>query len=125
MQAHDGKLCNDSEEKANILNEFFCSVYTIEDTVNVPMMILKCDTDCNIILVSEHNTHKKLKELNPNKSDPDKIHPRMLKESNVIINKPVFETCSASLQTGKLPDDWRKGYITPIYKSGNRNLVNS
>lgn len=25
----------------------------------------------------------------------------------------------------KQPDDWKKGYVKPIYESGNRNLVNN
>ena len=62
-----------------MLDEFFCSLYTIESTVNVPMMTSKCDTGCNIILVSEDDIHKNLKELNPSKSaGPDEIHPRIL-----------------------------------------------
>lgn len=90
LQTTEGEFCNDSEEKANMLNDF-CSVYTTEDTVYVPAMTPKCNNVCNTIHVPEDDIHEKLKELNPSKSVwPDELHPRVLKRIKCHYNRANF-----------------------------------
>ena len=62
-----------------------------------------------------------LKQVDPYKATgPDGIPPRLLKE---IANElsPSTLVFNASLQQGKLPDDWKKAVVTPLFKKGNHN----
>lgn len=93
LQSTDGDICSDSEKKANQQN-VFCSVYTTEDMFNIPIATPKCNNVCKTVPITEDIIYKTSKELNPYKpAGPDKIHPRVLKETSATITKPVFEIC--------------------------------
>ena len=50
---------------------------------------------------------------------PDGVHPRILKEL-AEVTKPLSIIFEKSWLSGEDPDDWRKGYVTPIYKKGSK-----
>ncbi|KFQ45842.1 hypothetical protein N333_09138, partial [Nestor notabilis] len=58
-----------------------------------------------------------LKNMNVHKSmGPDEIHPQVLKELANEVAKPLSIIFERSWEEGELPDDWKKGNITPIFK---------
>ena len=70
---------------------------------------------CNGIL-------KLLQNLKPFKAaGPDKLKPFLLRELRDEIAPIIQIIFERSLQTGKLPADWCKAQVTPIFKKGNKS----
>ena len=51
---------------------------------------------------------------------PDGVHPKVLKELAEVVAEPLSIIFEKSGLSGEVPDDWRKGYVTPIYKKGSK-----
>ena len=51
---------------------------------------------------------------------PDGVHPRVLKELAEVVAELLSIIFEKSWLSGKVPDDWRKGYVTSIYKKGSK-----
>lgn len=123
LRDSDGNLCNEDESKAEILNDFFCSVFTRENMEDIPELKTKHHgkplTD---IRITEECIHKHLQKLKPGKSaGPDGFHPRVLKEVLSEIVTPLQIIFSKSISSGTLPHQWKMGQVTPIFKKGDRN----
>ena len=69
------------------------------------------------ITTSREDIRNLLKELDPYKSSsPTCIHPRLLKEAHEELSEPLLAIFSTSLTQGKVPQQWKKGFVTPIHK---------
>jgi len=63
----------------------------------------------------------KLNKLNISKSPgPDGIHPRVLFELSYELLEPLYILFESSYKLGKLPDEWKLGHVTAVYKKGNK-----
>lgn len=77
----EGKLITETEEKANILNQQFQSVFTNETDLNIPEKGPSPHPQMPSIHISETGINKLLANLNPHKAcGPDNINGRVLKE---------------------------------------------
>ena len=69
------------------------------------------------VLVSD--VFKHLKKLSRNKATGyDDLPPGLLKDSAQYISRPLTHVINSSLTTSVIPEDFKIGIITPIYKSG-------
>ena len=83
-----------------------------------------CNIDLKIIRFTPHEVAEKLGKLNPNKSpSPDGIHQKVLRELSAIIAEPLWAIYSQSIETGILPKDLKKVFISPIFLKGSRKLA--
>ena len=92
LKDQDGELKTAEDQKADILNDFFTSVYTTDST-EVPYLE-ECSKSYGIglsdIVVTPEAVENKLKQLNPTKAQgPDKIPPRVLKELSHELSIPL------------------------------------
>ena len=73
------------------------------------------------IVVTENAVLKLLKNLNPNKaSGLDQISSQFLKTMSSSIAPVLTILFQASINQGKIPDDWKTAYVTPLFKKGDR-----
>ena len=119
-----GKLIDTDKGKADILNNFFTSVFLKEDTSNLPNVeeaSFASGIHISDIRVTKDAVEKKLKELNPQKAQgPDQIPPRVLKELHKELALPLSKLFNKSLETGVVPKKWKSAEVTAIFKKGNK-----
>ena len=116
---------SEDKEKAETLDKFFSSVFTVEDMNNIPKLEPGEKSEGKFLLdiiITVDTVRAKLKALNPNKSPgPDKIYPRILKELSNELAEPLTYLFKKSPEEGKLPDDWKHAEVTAIFKKGEKS----
>ena len=112
---------NDND-KAAALQGFFSSVYTDEpdgDSDTLDNLSNNIHTKMSDVVITQDNVYRKLCNLNISKSPgPDMLHPRVLYECRDVIAYPLFLIYSKSLQSEKIPLDWKLAEVTAIFKRG-------
>ena len=91
----------------------------MQDIPDVPTK--KFDAVLKDVKISKDRIRMKILSLNIAKSPgPDRVHPRLLKELAEIILEPLEKMFNLSLQSSKMPEEWKIGEISAIFKKGNR-----
>ncbi len=112
-------IVNENTEMANILNDFFASVYTDEDLGDIKPFAARDNdgTYLNNMHITKRDILEAVNNINVNKAPgPDKISPRILKEVKKAINRPFLIIFSESLRQGKVPTDWKFANVIPVFK---------
>ena len=138
------RLVTDTTEKANTHNQQFQSVFTtkaplslsrlckmqIQDMTDngtmchdaVPAEVLSSSPKMEELSISINGILKLLQNLKPFKAaGPDRLKPLLLKELRDEIAPIIQIIFERSIQTGKLPADWSRAQVTPIFKKGNKS----
>ena len=121
----DGNLTSNDEEKCNVINNFFASVFTHEDMSNVPDFVCNknIETSLETCFIETHEMESALLKLNPNKSPgPDNLHPHFLKNTAKSLSLPLTILFHKTLSEGSIPDDWKVAEVRPIFKKGDKSL---
>ena len=123
LENDKGELVNNVQEKCEILNNFFSSVFTNENDEVIPDFIYDKDIPNPLLncTISIKEFEKALFELNINKSPgPDNFHPKLLKHSAKSLAKPLKILFDKTLSEGELPLDFKLAEVRPIFKKGSK-----
>lgn len=122
--------CSDRvEEKAEVLNAFFASVFSIriscpQDTQLPEMEVVDGQSEAPIVedkmvsdLLCQLDTHRSM--------GSDVFHPKVMRELAEVFAKTLLFIYQQSYLTREVPADWRSADVTPIYKNGWKNDLGS
>jgi hypothetical protein len=110
----DGIAYSDARMKANTLNNQFTSLFTSEDPLQ-PLTDMGPSPHPAVsdITITQEGVHKLLCHLNP----------IVLKETAKQISPALTLVFQASINQGKLPEEWKSANITPLFKKGDRSAL--
>ena len=95
---------------------------TREPEGELPVFDKRTDNTISDLFITEDMVRKEINNLNVNKScGPDEVHPRLLTELVNSISKPITLLLNKTIETGEIPDDWKRAIVSPIFKKGARN----
>ena len=111
----------DPKDMSEILNKNFQQVFTKETEFTEPR-----DKTSNKkmweIIVNKDEVYELMKQLEERKAvGPDGISGQILKECKNQLIDPIYDLIKCSVQTGKVPKEWKRADIVPIYKSGKKD----
>ena len=118
----DSQTATCDQDKAALFNQLFESVYSRSEH-NVPQSFPYCENlnFLNAIQITDQDVFTALYNLNPCKaSGVDCIGPKLLKACSYGLHEVLHHLFSLSINSGKIPNEWKLHYIIPIFKSVNK-----
>ena len=118
---HDGRIISDDSEKAEILLQQYCSVFTADDgTLPECPQSVPINTLCDMT-IDDLDIVKAIRQMNRNSAPgPDGIHPKFITKIYSYLIKPLKQIFNVSLSTGIVPDTWKFSEVIPIYKNNRK-----
>ena len=128
LQDEEGNLEPCNKKMSELLNEQYNSVFSTPDqmrTIKYPKNFFGhpesntlSDTD-----ITREDIIDAIKTISQNSPlGPDEFPAIFLKQCSKSLAHPLQLLYKAFLKTGEIPIDLKRAIITPIYKSGSRNL---
>ena len=78
------------------------------------------------IPVKESEIVKELRNLKRRKaSGLDNFPPGLLKDTSLVLTKPLTFIINLSLETGVVPSEWKVAKVIPLYKSGSQAAIDN
>ena len=119
----NGTLIVDDQENANLLNNYFLSVFVEEPNDNFFDTNVYHHVDITIenFVIEKEAIVKAISKLSTSKaSGPDEIHSRIIKECCIPFSDIFYLFYTKSLQEGVLPNQWKQANVKALFKKGSR-----
>ena len=120
----DKKLVTERKELANILQQQFCSVFS--DTHNpdksLPTFVVPpLSSDDTELVLTKELILEAISEIKLDSAPgPDGIPAVLLKRCASSLSIPIHLLWSESMSTGTVPQFYKTGYVSPLFKKGSR-----
>ena len=119
-----GNIVTNDGQMADILNNFFSSVFTKENE-DMPEVTMRFnggdERSLRDIIIAPDMVKLKISKLKQDKAPGDDwITPKYLKEVVDELAEPLTEIFNKSISEGVVPQDWKIANVTPIFKKGTK-----
>ena len=123
LKNKEGQAVSNDRDMAGIFNEFFSSVFTREDTTQVPEpRRMGFTSELGDVQVTVKKVKEKIKKLRRGAAaGPDGIGPTLLQELVNEVASPLATVMRKTLEDGSMPADWQTANVSPIFKKGQKN----
>lgn len=120
----NGRMAQTPTGKCNLFADQFSSVFCDND-VPIPNFNFTGGEDfLSSIVVTATDVQRKLEDLDPHKSPgPDDIPPSVLKFCSSVLAVHLAILFNTLLLSGVFPTVLKKGFVVPVFKSGDRSSV--
>ena len=120
LENNSGNIISDGFQIAEVLNEYFSSVFSTEDISSLPVPLTKFEGNksehLGQLCVTPEMIAKKIKKMKDNRSHGvDGIPPKLLKEIVEQISTPLAKVFNLSLEEGIVPSERKEA------NKGSRN----
>ena len=117
----EGRIYETAEEMCELMNESFKWVFTEETSFVEPPRDAEHQEGMQDIKVDRQEIRKLLENLDVRKAiGPDDVSGWILKECRDQLVEPIWDIIDSSLKEGKVPKEWKRANIVPIYKGGDK-----
>lgn len=123
---HNGRLYSEEQEKANLLNDFFCDQTILNDQNAMLPRITPYTFASRLsnLVLTPNEVRSVLQTLAVGKaSGPNGLNNRVLKELANEISEPLCSLFNYSLNLGSFPKPWKDANLSPIPKQGDLSLL--
>ncbi len=112
----------DNKGMADLLNQYFSSVFTPDAGGPVPDAAPTVAPDIGDLRVTTAMVEKAIEKLRPSSAaGPDGIGPQLLQQLKATVAPVLASIFNTSLKDGCVPEDWRKAHVNPIFKKGAKS----
>ncbi|XP_063901619.1 uncharacterized protein LOC135121243, partial [Zophobas morio] len=124
MTFHD-ELITNGDDIVNSFAKYFSSVFLLSSNNDFPDITLPNSFhNFKVSTISENLVFDKLKNLKPKFTNgPDSIPAFVIKDCAAVFTKPLTFLFNLVLVSSKFPDRWKISKIVPLFKGGNRALI--
>ena len=125
--SHNGNLAKTPFDKDELFNSCFSTVFQPSRSNQHPASTTSLsvtDSQLRKIELREHDVASCLRNLDASKaSGPDGIPARLLKDCSSQIAPKLCCLFNLSLNSGRIPSDWKSADVTPIHKRESKESV--
>ena len=124
----NGSTTDSPEEICELFNTYFATVFTAENVESIPdpETTFKFGVEQRLVdlTITSSKVEKLLDKLRIDKAiGADDMSPRFLYYIKPGIVQPLTIIFNQTIADGLVPDDWRKAYVSPIFKKGCRGMA--
>ena len=121
----NGILTNDPQEKANILQDQYKSVFSDPEKADIEVALAGFPEFNGSQLSTFHfeveDITAAIKEMDPYSASPDgDIPAKILCDCKESLSLPIWLLWRESFESGLVPENLKTQYITPLFKKGNK-----
>ncbi len=119
----DGSTAVSDAEKATVLGEQFCSIFTKDNGLLPAFEGKRSDSSFADFVITAESVRKVLCKLEPKYgNDPDGIPSAILRILSYELAEPLAALFRESLASGVLPVTWKMADIVAIFKKGSSSV---